>query len=95
MAENETNHGHTKATGQVFIFQSYPGHHVTFPCYGVGGTISTLHGALHELCSLEWVNVPLEGVVLSGTLDESLRLVCALPVTSHRSVVVDLDSVIY
>ena len=69
--------------------------HVTFPCYGVGGTISTLHGALHELCSLEWVNVPLEGVVLSGTLDESLRLVCALPVTSHRSVVVDLDSVIY
>ena len=69
--------------------------HVTSPCYGVGGTISALHGALHELCSLEWVNVPLEGVVLSGTLDESLRLVCALPVTSHRSVVVDLDSVIY
>ncbi|KIM64018.1 hypothetical protein SCLCIDRAFT_1213846 [Scleroderma citrinum Foug A] len=48
--------------------------HVTSACHGVGETISALHGALHELCSLEWINVPLEGVVLSGTLDESLRL---------------------
>jgi len=35
---------------------------ITFPCHEVRGIISTLYGALHELCRLEWVNVPLKGV---------------------------------
>ena len=43
-----------------------------------GSIVTILYEALHGLCKLEWVDVPLAGIVLSGTLNESLRLVCAL-----------------
>lgn len=43
-----------------------------------GSIVTILYEALHGLCKLEWVDVPLAGIVLSGVLNESLRLVCAL-----------------
>ena len=43
-----------------------------------GSMVTILYEALHGLCRLEWVDVLLAGIVLSGTQNESLRLVCAL-----------------
>ena len=50
-----------------------------------GSIVTVLYEALHGLCKLGWVDVPLAGIVLSGTLHESLRLVCILhPVVTSR-----------
>ena len=48
-----------------------------------GDVIYALYASLHEYCRLEWINVPLT-IVMSGTVDDLLQLVCAIQLAMSK-----------